>query len=147
MSYPAQKISLQKLLGQLQESGNVTTTKHYLELFEGAFLLKTLQKYTGSTVKKRGSSPKINPLNTALCHAFKSPQSFDYDREWRGRIFETAIGAALTRTKGKLYYWREGKYEVDFVSPVFCPCSGVSWFKNRQRFPCDERGYSALEPA
>jgi len=115
MSYPAQEISLQKLLGQLQESGNVTTIKHYLELFEGVFLLKTLQKYTGSAVKKKGSSPKIVPLNTALCHAFKSPQSFDSDRNWRGRIFEAAVGAALTRTKGKLYYWREGKYEVDFV--------------------------------
>jgi predicted AAA+ superfamily ATPase len=115
MSYPAQEISLQKLLGQLQESGNVTTIKHYLELFEGAFLLKTLQKYTGSAVKKRGSSPKIIPLNTALCHAFRSPQSFDADRDWRGRIFEAAVGAALARTKGKLYYWREGKYEVDFV--------------------------------
>ncbi len=115
MSYPAQEISLQKLLGQLQESGNVTTIKHYLELFDGAFLLKTLQKYTGSAVKKRGSSPKIIPLNTALCHAFKSPQGFDSDRNWKGRIFEAAVGAALTRTKGKLYYWREGKYEVDFV--------------------------------
>ena len=103
MSYPAQEISLQKLLGQLQESGNVTTIKHYLELFEGAFLLKTLQKYTGSVVKKRGSSPKIIPLNTALCHAFRSPQSFDADRDWRGRIFEAAVGAALARTKGKLY--------------------------------------------
>ena len=84
-------------------------------MFEGAFLLKTLQKYTGSAVKKRGSSPKIIPLNTALCHAFRSPQSFDADRDWRGRIFEAAVGAALARTKGKLYYWREGKYEVDFV--------------------------------
>ena len=103
MPYPAQEISLQKLLGQLLESGNITTLKHY-QLFEGDFLLKTLQKYTGSAVKKKGSIPKIIPLNTALCHVFKSPQSFDSDRNWKGRIFETAVGAALTRTKGKLYY-------------------------------------------
>ena len=115
MSYPAQEISLQKLLGQLQESGNVTTIKHYLELFEGAFLLKILQKYTGSEIKKRGSSPKIIPLNTALCHAFKSPLIVDSDPDWRGRIFEAVVGAALTRSKGKLYYWRDGRYEVDFV--------------------------------
>jgi len=115
MSYPAQEISLQKLLGQLQETGNVTTIKHYLELFEGAFLLKTLQKYTGSEIRKRGSSPKIIPLNTALCHAFRTPQNVDSDPDWRGRIFEAAIGAALTRTKGKLFYWREGRYEVDFI--------------------------------
>ena len=59
LAYPAMEISLQKLLGQLQESGNVTTIKHYLELFEGAFLIKVLQKYSGSEIKKRGSSPKI----------------------------------------------------------------------------------------
>jgi hypothetical protein len=34
--------------GQLQESGNMATIKHYLELFEGAFLIKVLQKYSGS---------------------------------------------------------------------------------------------------
>ncbi len=118
MSYPAQEISLQKLLGQLQESGNVTTIKHYLELFEGAFLLKTLQKYTGSAVKRRGSSPKIIPMNMALCHAFKNPLSIDSDPDWRGRIFEAAVGAALSRTKGKLFYWREGKFEVDFVLEI-----------------------------
>jgi len=115
MSYPAQEISYQKLLGQLQESGNVTTIKHYLELFEGAFLLKTLQKYSGSEVRKRGSSPKIIPLNTALCHGFRSPLAIDDDPDWRGRIFEAAVGAALCRTKGKLFYWRQGKFEVDFV--------------------------------
>ena len=115
MSYPAQEISLQKLLGQLQESGNVTTIKHYLELFEGAFLLKTLQKYTGSEIRKRGSSPKIIPLNMALCHAFRSPTLIDSNPDWRGRIFEAAVGAALSKTKGKIFYWREGRYEVDFV--------------------------------
>jgi uncharacterized protein len=115
MSYPAQEISLQKLLGQLQESGNVTTIKHYLELFEGAFLLKTLQKYTGSEIRKRGSSPKIIPLNMALCHAFRSPTLIDSNPVWRGRIFEAAVGAALSKTKGKIFYWREGRYEVDFV--------------------------------
>jgi predicted AAA+ superfamily ATPase len=115
MAYPAQEISLQKLLGQLQESGNVTTIKHYLELFEGAFLLKTLQKYTGSEIRKKGSSPKIVPLNNALVHAFRSPAGVETDPEWYGRIFEAAVGAALVRSAGNLYYWRDGKFEVDFV--------------------------------
>ncbi len=115
MAYPAQEVSLQKLLGQLQESGNVSTIKHYLELLEGAFLLKTLQKYTGSEMRKRGSSPKIIPLNTALCHAFRSPDLVFTDPEWRGRIFEAAIGAALATTGGDLFYWRDGRYEVDFI--------------------------------
>ncbi len=115
MGYPAQEVSLQKLLGQLQESGNVSTIKHYLELLEGAFLLRILQKYTGSEIRKRGSSPKILPLNTALCHAFRSPALVSTDPEWRGRIFEAAIGAALSAAGGELYYWRDGRYEVDFI--------------------------------
>ena len=116
MAYPAQEISLQKILGQLQDSGNVTTIKHYLELLDGAFLIKTLQKYTGSEVKKRASSPKIVPLNSGLVHAFRNPEDVDSDPDWRGRVFEAAVGAALaTRSGGTLYYWRAGKFEVDYV--------------------------------
>jgi uncharacterized protein len=116
MAYPAQEISLQKILGQLQDSGNVTTIKHYLELLDGAFLIKTLQKYTGSEVKRRASSPKIVPLNNSLVHAFRNPEDVDSDPDWRGRVFEAAVGAALaSRSMGALYYWREGKFEVDYV--------------------------------
>ena len=118
MAYPAGEISLQKLLGQLQDRGNVTTIKHYLELLEGAFLIRILQKYSGSEVKKRASSPKIVPLNNGLIHAFRNPAGVDSEPEWRGRVFEAAVGAALsTASGGALYYWREGKYEVDYV---FC---------------------------
>ncbi len=116
MAYPAQEISLQKILGQLQDKGNVTTIKHYLELLEGAFLLKVLFKYTGSEIRRRSSSPKIIPLNNGLIHGFHNPNDIDTDYNWRGRVFEAAVGAALsTRSKGKLYYWRDGKLEVDFV--------------------------------
>ncbi len=115
MSYPSQEISFQKLLGQLQESGNATTIKHYLELLEGAYLLKVLQKYSGSEIRKKGSSPKILPLNPALIHAFRNPEDLQNEPEWKGRIFESAVGAALAKSKGDLYYWRDGKFEVDFV--------------------------------
>ena len=30
-------------------------------------------------------------------------------------MFEALVGAQLVRTGFDLYYWREGKYEVDFV--------------------------------
>jgi predicted AAA+ superfamily ATPase len=56
MNYPSQEISLQKLLSQLQDSGNDTTTRHHLELLEGAYLIKSLQKYSGLEVRKIGSS-------------------------------------------------------------------------------------------
>ena len=115
MGYPAQEISLQKLLGQLQDSGNATTVKHYLELFEGAFLLRCLQKYSTKTLRIKASSPKILPMTSALVHAFKNPLNLLNNPEWRGRIFESAVGAHLNQTRGRLFYWREGKFEVDFV--------------------------------
>ena len=115
LAYPAMEVSLQKLLGQLQESGNVTTIKHYLELFEGAFLIKVLQKYSGSEVKKRGSSPKIVPLNTALVNAKRDSFPSAHDTEWMGRLFECAVGAELCRRYEEVMYWREGGAEVDFV--------------------------------
>lgn len=115
LAYPAMEVSLQKLLGQLQESGNVTTIKHYLDLFEGAFLIRVLQKYSGSELKKRGSSPKIVPLNTALVNARRDSFPPDYDAEWGGRLFECAVGAELCRRYEEVMYWREGGAEVDFV--------------------------------
>lgn len=115
LAYPAMEISLQKLLGQLQESGNVTTIKHYLELFEGAFLIKILQKYSGSELKKRGSSPKIVPLNTALVNARRDSFPPDQDTEWKGLLFECAVGAELCRRYDEVMYWREGGAEVDFI--------------------------------
>jgi predicted AAA+ superfamily ATPase len=115
LAYPAMEVSLQKMLGQLQESGNVSTIKHYLEIFEGAFLIRTLQKYSGSEVRKRGSSPKIVPLNTALIHAVHDPADVAANPEWFGRVFEAAVGAELYRQADAIYYWRDGKDEVDFV--------------------------------
>ena len=115
LKYPSQEISFQKILGQLQDRGNATTIKHYLTLFEGAFLLKPLQKYSGKPIQIKASSPKILPLNLALVNAFSDPEWILSDPEYRGRIFETAIGAYLATLPGELFYWRDGKYEVDFI--------------------------------
>lgn len=114
MRYPAQEVSLQKLLGQLQEGGNVSTVKHYLALFEGAFLLKILYKYTASPIQTRHSSPKLLPLNTALVEGgVKSEEN--RTSEHMGRLLECVVGAKLLSFSPHLYYWREGNLEVDFV--------------------------------
>jgi len=115
VSYPAQIVSLQKMLGQLQDSGNVTTIKHYLEMFEGAGLIRCLQKFSGSAIRTRGSSPKLLPLNNALLHAFRDPGDVEKNPEWLGRVLECTIGASLAQSGGELFYWREGQAEVDFV--------------------------------
>lgn len=115
MHYPAQEISYQKLLGQLQDEGNTATIRHYLDVLRGGFLVETLEKYSPQVIRQKASSPKIIPLAPALIHAFSSPDLIDSDSEWRGRVFEAAIGAHLLRLGEPLYYWREGDHEVDYV--------------------------------
>ena len=120
-SYSGQILSYTKMLGQLQDAGNATTLAHYLELLAGAGMVTGLQKYSGSTVRRRGSSPKLQVLNTALMTA-QLGLSLDEartDRAFWGRLVESAVGAHLANAqsagKCKVFYWREGNYEVDFV--------------------------------
>lgn len=112
LSYPAQEISLTKLLGQLQDRGNVELVKNYLNLYEGAFLIKTLEKFSTNKLKIRSSAPKIIPLAPALIFL---PIRSTYSAEERGRAFEALVGAQLVRTGEEIFYWREGSDEVDFV--------------------------------
>ena len=112
ISYPAQEISYTKLLGQLQEKGNVDIVKYYLSLYEGAFLIKTLEKFSEKKVLTKASSPKILPL--APCFPYLQIRDV-YEPDERGRIFELVVGSQLVRTGEDLYYWREGANEVDFV--------------------------------
>jgi predicted AAA+ superfamily ATPase len=113
MSYPAQEISYTKLLGQLQDKGNTDLIKHYISLYEGAYLVKSLHKFSGSLLIKRTSSPKLIPL----CPAFYSLQvQQEYSTSEQGRVFELTVGMALVRIFTDLFYWREGNYEVDYIA-------------------------------
>ncbi len=64
--YSGQVLSYQKMLGQLQEAGNTVTLAHYLELLGGAGMIAGISKYSKGQVRQRGSSPKLQVLNTAL---------------------------------------------------------------------------------
>lgn len=119
--YSGQELSFTKILGQLQDSGNTVTLSHYLELLGSAGLLSGIEKYSGSIVRQRSSSPKFIVHNTALMSS-AATDSFEEittlpDR-W-GRFVESAIGAHLLdgHIKGfySMYYWRSGNDEVDFV--------------------------------
>ncbi|RMG02080.1 MAG: ATP-binding protein [Nitrospirae bacterium] len=119
--YSGQVLSYQKMLGQLQDAGNTTTLAHYLELLKGAGLVMGLQKYAGQYVRQRASSPKLLVLNTALMTGL-SDLTFEEAMgkpEYRGRLVESAIGAALVNgiagTNIKLFYWSSRNREVDFV--------------------------------
>ena len=119
--YSGQVLSYTKMIGQLQDAGNTTTLAHYLDLLAGAGMVCGLPKYAADTARSRGSSPKLQVLNTALMTvtAGVSPEEARSDREFRGRLFESAIGAHLANAAAagecELYYWRDRGQEVDFV--------------------------------
>ena len=123
-SYSGQIISYTKMLGQLQSAGNTTTLAHYLHLLEGAGMLAGLQKYAGSKARQRGSSPKMQILNTALMTAIsgQSISSARANKEFWGRLTESAIGSHLmngaVRGSYEVFYWRDRNQEVDFVVRV-----------------------------
>ena len=118
--HSGQLLSYTKMLGHLQDAGNTTTLARYLDLLASAGLLAGLPKYASQPQRRRASSPKLNVLNTALMTA-GSGYSFveaQADRSFWGRIVESAVGAHLLNTATtdiRLYYWRDGSLEVDFV--------------------------------
>jgi predicted AAA+ superfamily ATPase len=119
--YSGQVVSYTKLLGQLQDAGNTTTLAHYLRLLGDAWLVAGLQKYSGSAVRRRGSSPKPVVLNTALMSAVRGVPyaSARADTDYWGRLVESAVGAHLLAAAAdgsrRVHYWREGRLEVDYV--------------------------------
>ncbi len=103
----------------LPDAGNTVTLAHYLELLGGAGMVAGLAKYSGAAVRRRGSSPKLLALNTALVTATRR-LGFERARTdaafWQ-RLVETAVGAHLWAHADPtdLTYWREGNAEVDYV--------------------------------
>lgn len=121
LAHPAEIVSYQKMIGQLQDAGNTTTIAFYLRLLANAFLLAPLEKYSGSRIKQRGSTPKILVLDNSLIIAtvgqgFKETMK---NKAFRGRLLENAVGAKiyslLQELGGELFYWRERDNEVDYV--------------------------------
>jgi len=105
----------------LQDAGNTTTLANYLNLLGQAGLLSGLEKYAGSKIVQRSSSPTFQVHNTALMST-QSPETFAGIQQRPdpvGRQVESAIGAHLVNAAltddFKLFYWREGNQEVDFV--------------------------------
>ena len=119
--YSGQVLSYQKMLGQLQDAGNTVTLAHYLDLLKGAGLLAGLSKHAGQKVRQRGSSPKLQVLNTALMTALSHTTfgKIHSDPDHWGHIVESAVGAHLlnsvTGTDQEIHYWLDRSREVDFV--------------------------------
>jgi predicted AAA+ superfamily ATPase len=120
-SYSGQMLSYTKMLGQLQDAGNATTLAHYLDLLAGAGMVTGLQKFVGEAARRRGSSPKLQVMNTALMTAQSglTLKEARADREFWGRLTESAVGAHLANAAAagacELFYWRDRDKEVDFI--------------------------------
>lgn len=119
--FSGQMLSYNKMLGQLLDAGNTTTLSHYLELLDSAGLLGGLEKFAGDRLRQKQSSPKFQVHNTALISAQRPELLSEIiirPDAW-GRQVESVVGAHLLnycRQYGhRLFYWREGNDEVDFV--------------------------------
>lgn len=120
-TYSGEEISLTKLLGQLQDAGNVTTLANYMTTLDESQLLCGLQKYANDNARKYNSIPKLCVYNTSLLSALSGAvfeKAYTAPAKW-GRWVESAVGAHLLNYAEeqdyKVYYWRAGKKEVDFV--------------------------------
>ena len=79
-SYSSEELSFTKVLGQLQDAGNVTTLSNYLYTLSESNLLGGLQKYAKDKARRYQSSPKFMVYNTALLSALHG-KGFDAERE------------------------------------------------------------------
>ena len=119
--YSAQELSYRKILGQLDDRGNVSTLAHYLELLGTAGLLRGLTKYEGNTLSTRSSSPRLLAFDPSLMTATwqGSRDELLRDPEKRGHLVESAVGSLLLARSARegfdVHWWRDGNLEVDFV--------------------------------
>ena len=130
-AYSGEELSLNKMIGQLQDAGNVTTLANYLTTLDESRLLRGLNKYASDNARKYNSVPKLIVYNTALFSAQSGVsfnKAFTTPKLW-GRWVESAVGAHLLNQADeydyKLYYWREREDEVDFVIEFDKQCIAI----------------------
>ena len=130
-AYSGMELSLNKMLGQLQDAGNVTTLSNYLNTLGEARLLCGLQKFAKDTARKYNSVPKLMVYNTALFSVQSGmtyETAFTTQKAW-GRWVESIVGAYLLNQADelgfKLYYWRERDDEVDFIIEYNQQCIAI----------------------
>lgn len=144
MNLPAQVMSYNKILGQLQDRGNIDQVKYYIDLFEAAFLLKTVHKFSKNEIRKKQSSPKIIPLAPSLS-CFHRMDNLNTD--YRGHVFEALVGAQLLKFKADIYYWAEGDYEVDYVLEIGSKLVAIEVKSGRNKKSSSLKKYLEKNPA
>ena len=130
-TYSGEEISLTKILGQLQDAGNVTTLANYLTTLAESQLLCGLQKYANDNARKYNSIPKMMVFNTSLFSALSGiafSKAFTTPQLW-GRWAESSVGSHILNSADeldyKVYYWRERDDEVDFIVEYNRQCVAI----------------------
>lgn len=148
-TYSGEEISLTKLLGQLQDAGNVTTLANYLTTLNESQLLCALQKYANDNARRYNSIPKLCVYNTSILSALRGAsfeRIYTSPVEW-GRWVESAVGAHILNCAEeqdfKVYYWREGGKEVDFVLESRGQCVAVEVKSGRRTMNAGLSEFSA----
>ncbi|MBQ8223458.1 MAG: ATP-binding protein [Bacteroidales bacterium] len=120
-AYSGELLSLNKMLGSLQDAGNTVTLTGYINLLKESGLLCGLQKFSIDNARRKASIPKLQVYNNALKTVY-SPINFERaitDRKSWGRIYESNIGAYLVSQSFihhfEVFYWRERDFEVDYI--------------------------------
>ena len=120
-SYSGELLSLNKMLGSLQDAGNTVTLAGYINLLGESGMLCGLQKYSVDSARRRASIPKFQVYNNALKMVY-NPLSFEQaimERKGWGHIVESGIGAWIVSQafahRFEVFYWRERSDEVDFI--------------------------------
>lgn len=120
-SYSGKLLSLNKMLGSLQDAGNTVTLAGYVNLLDESGLLCGLRKYSIDMARRRASIPKFQVYNNALKMVY-NPHIFEQammDRTVWGHIFESGIGAWIVSQafvhRIEVFYWRDRDDEVDFI--------------------------------
>jgi predicted AAA+ superfamily ATPase len=119
--YSGQILSYTKIIGWLQDAGNTTTLGTYIKLLSDSGLLCGLEKYAGSVIRQRSSSPKFQVYNNALItsQGNETYSATTVNPKLWGHLVESSVGAHLLNhsvsERYNLHYWRKGNNEVDFI--------------------------------
>jgi hypothetical protein len=150
--HPAQILSYNKMLGQLQDAGNTTTLAHYLKLLDTVFLISGLEQFKGGIQKKRASSPKLVIWNNGLINAIvgDSLKASRSNYSWWGRLVENAVGAHLlnhlSEVPYSVYYWRHKGFEIDYVVKTPKQIWGIEVKSGKPKNPKGIPGFLKMYP-
>ena len=120
-AYSGELLSLNKMLGSLQDAGNTATLAGYINLLDESGMLCGWQKESIDRGGRKASIPKLQVYNNALKMIYSGltfEQAITNRKIW-GHIFESGIGAYLVSEsfvrRFEVFYWRERNDEVDFI--------------------------------